>query len=70
MPLGQGHTGLGRYADGRGNNPLKLAQLPATDGAAPALAAIPVRLVRLGVADQFVTAGHPDGSYRRELLGI
>jgi anaerobic selenocysteine-containing dehydrogenase len=70
MPLGQGHTGLGRYADDRGRNPLQLAgPLEANDGA-PALAVIPVRLTRLGAAEQLVTAGHPEGSYRRELLGI
>jgi anaerobic selenocysteine-containing dehydrogenase len=70
IPFGQGHTGLGRYANDRGGNPLLLAGPLETAAGVPALAVIPVQLTRLGTTDQLVTAGHTDGSYRRELLGI
>jgi menaquinone reductase, molybdopterin-binding-like subunit len=37
MPLGQGHTGFGRWANRRGANPLQLLE-PLTDQATGALA--------------------------------
>jgi len=69
-PLGQGHQGLGRYADGRGVNPLRLSSQPETDGGIPFLATIPVQVRGLAQDGELVTAGHSEGSYRRELLGI
>jgi len=69
IPLGQGHSGLGRYADGRGGNPLGLVGAEEL-GSPPGLAAIPVALKGLGKDGELVTAGHPEGSYRRELLGV
>ncbi len=49
MPLGQGHSGLGRWADGRGVNPLRLLA-PLADGATGAMAygATRVALSRTG----------------------
>jgi len=69
IPLGQGHTALGRYAEGRGVNPLLLAGADLS-GSPPGMAVIPVALEGLGRPGGLVTAGHPDGSYQRELLGI
>jgi molybdopterin-containing oxidoreductase family iron-sulfur binding subunit len=37
VPLGQGHTGFGRWANGRGANPMQLLE-PVSDGATGALA--------------------------------
>ena len=71
IPLGQGHRGGGRYAKGRGVNPLELlvAQL---DGAPPAPCwnATRVRLARVSAEGGLVTAGHPEGSYRSDLIEI
>ena len=49
VPMGQGHRGLGRWAAGRGANPLDLVA-PATDAATGALAwaATRARLIPLG----------------------
>lgn len=70
MPLGQGHSGLGRYADKRGGNPLRLVPAAGATSSAPGLAVFPVTLERLPGDGQLVAAGHTAGSYRRELLGI
>jgi anaerobic selenocysteine-containing dehydrogenase len=49
MPLGQGHRQYGRYAQGRGANPLDLVgRLQVEDTSAPAWAATRVRIERLG----------------------
>ena len=49
MPLGQGHREYGRYAQGRGANPLDLVgRLQVEDTSAPAWAATRVRIERLG----------------------
>ena len=49
IPLGQGHAGFGRWADGRGVNPLNLLA-PLADAATGALAygSTRVRLTRTG----------------------
>jgi anaerobic selenocysteine-containing dehydrogenase len=49
MPLGQGHVGFGRWANGRGANPLELLA-PLSDSTTGALAygATRVRLTRTG----------------------
>ncbi|ABQ26951.1 molybdopterin-containing oxidoreductase family protein [Geotalea uraniireducens] len=71
IPLGQGHRGMGRYARGRGSNPLVLLAL-ITDGTEtrPAWHATRVRLTRISEKGELVTAGHPQGSYRSELIEI
>lgn len=71
IPLGQGHSGMGRYAKGRGANPLDLVALT-IDGAEPQPAwnATRVRITRISEKGELVTAGHPQGSYRSELIGI
>ena len=52
MPLGQGHREYGRYAQGRGANPLDLVgRLQVDDTSAPAWAATRVRIERLGPGD-------------------
>ena len=49
MPLGQGYREYGRYAQGRGANPLDLVgRLQVEDTSAPAWAATRVRIERLG----------------------
>ena len=49
MPLGAGHEDYGRYARGRGANPLDLVEPTRVSGtSAPAWAATRVRLERLG----------------------
>jgi len=69
IPLGQGHHGMGRYAAGRGGNPLTLL---VTDiegkGSQPAWNATRVRLTRISVQGELVTAGHQQGSFRSELI--
>jgi hypothetical protein len=69
IPLGQGHRGGGRYARGRGVNPLQLLAMN-IDGKSPQPAwhATRVRLVRISAQGDLVTAGNPQGSYRSELI--
>jgi anaerobic selenocysteine-containing dehydrogenase len=68
IPLGQGHKGAGRYATGRGVNPLELLVLP--EGSEQAWNATRVRVARISGKGNQVTAGHPQGSYRSDLIGI
>lgn len=71
IPIGQGHQGGGRYAAGRGANPLHLlADLRADRDDLPAWGGTRVRLRRLSANGGLVTAGHPEGSYRRDILGL
>jgi anaerobic selenocysteine-containing dehydrogenase len=60
MPLGQGHSGYGRYARGRGVNPLTLL-LPALDSVTGIVAsgATRVRIERTGIKGRLVTVEHP-----------
>lgn len=70
-PIGQGHQGMGRYADGRGANPLQLLAQPGDpQQQLPSWGATRVQIRRLSEASELVTAGHAEGSYRRELLGL
>ena len=71
IPLGQGYRDGGRYTKGRGVNPLSLVVL-AGEGAEPRPAwnATRVRLTRVSGEGNLVTAGHPEGSYRSELIEI
>jgi anaerobic selenocysteine-containing dehydrogenase len=70
MPLGQGHLDGGRYAKGRGVNPLRLLSLADTKGSQPAWYSTRVRIKRISDKGELVVAGHPQGSYRSELIGI
>ena len=71
IPIGQGHLGGGRYAKGRGVNPLALLVVN-LDGGAPSACwnATRVRVTRISGKAGLVTAGHPQGSYRSDLIGI
>jgi len=71
MPLGQGHREMGRYAKGRGANPLILVTM-SMEGTKPQPAwnATRVRIKRISDKGELVTAGHPQGSYRSELIEI
>ena len=71
IPLGQGHREMGRYAKGRGANPLQLLVLT-TKGTKPQPAwnATRVRVTRISDKGALVTAGHPEGSYRSDLIEI
>jgi anaerobic selenocysteine-containing dehydrogenase len=71
MPLGQGHKDMGRYAKGRGVNPLQLlAMTREGDKPLPAWNATRVRVKRISEKGELVTAGNPQGSYRSELIEI
>jgi anaerobic selenocysteine-containing dehydrogenase len=49
MPLGHGHVDFGRYATGRGANPMALVSGTPVDGVdAPAIGSMRVRVERLG----------------------
>ena len=69
IPLGQGHRGGGRYAKGRGVNPLTLLAMT-IEGTEPQPAwnATRVSLARISAKGELVTAGNPQGSYRSELI--
>ena len=71
IPMGQGHRDMGRYARGRGANPLQLLALT-TEGTKPQPAwnATRVRIKRISDKGELVTAGHPQGSYRSDLIEI
>jgi len=70
IPLGQGHKGGGRYARERGVNPLTLLALVEGDEQQPAWNATMVRVTRVSQKGNLVTAEHPQGSYRSDLVGI
>jgi anaerobic selenocysteine-containing dehydrogenase len=71
IPLGQGHRDMGRYAKGRGKNPLQLLALN-NEGPdpVPAWNATRVRVTRISDKGGLVTAGNPQGSFRSELIEI
>ena len=71
MPLGQGNRDSGRYAKERGVNPLQLL-VQVSDGVRPLPAwnATRVRVVRISEKGELVVTGHPQGSYRSDLIGI
>jgi anaerobic selenocysteine-containing dehydrogenase len=71
IPLGQGHRDMGRYAKGRGANPLQLLVMTMEGSAAQAAwNATRVRVARISEKGELVTAGHPQGSYRSDLIEI
>jgi len=71
VPLGQGHLDYGRYAANRGVNPLAIltAEQNEAEGL-PAWDSTRVQLRRVSADGGLVTAGHPEGSYRRDILGF
>jgi anaerobic selenocysteine-containing dehydrogenase len=71
IPLGQGYKDMGRYAKGRGANPLTLlAVIMQGTKPQPAWNATRVKIARISDKGGLVTAGDPKGSYRSELIGI
>jgi anaerobic selenocysteine-containing dehydrogenase len=71
IPLGQGHGDMGRYARGRGANPLQLlASAPEGGERQPAWNGTRVRVMRISNKGELVTAGHPEGSHRSDLIEI
>jgi anaerobic selenocysteine-containing dehydrogenase len=70
IPLGQGQQAGGRYAEGRGVNPLTLLKVLAGSENPAAWNATRVRVTHISKQGNLVTAGHPQGSYRGELIGI
>jgi anaerobic selenocysteine-containing dehydrogenase len=71
IPLGQGNRDMGRYAKGRGANPLTLlVVIMQGTNPQPAWNATRVKITRISDKGGLVTAGHPQGSYRSELIEI
>jgi len=71
IPLGQGHRGGGRWAAGRGANPLALLSLSeGKGGQQPAWSATMVKVGRVSDNGGLVTAGNEQGSFRSELIEI
>jgi anaerobic selenocysteine-containing dehydrogenase len=70
MPLGQGHLDGGRYAKGRGANPLHIIALVDNKVPHSAWNATRVRIKRISDKGVLVTTGNPQGSYRSELIEI
>lgn len=60
MPLGQGHTRYGKYANGRGENPITL--LPA--GETYALQATRVALAKTKLSTTLARTGNPEGQWK------
>jgi hypothetical protein len=69
--MGQGHEGMGRYAESRGANPLSLLSgMMDEENQLPAWGATRVRIRRISEKGELVVMGHPEGSYHGELLEI
>jgi anaerobic selenocysteine-containing dehydrogenase len=68
IPLGQGHTEYGRYAKGRGVNPLKILK-PVADAKTGELAmyATRVKVSKTGKQDIIIRLGHSDTQHGRRL---
>ena len=71
IPLGQGHSEMGRYAKGRGANPLQLLAMK-IEGRKPQPAwnATRVRVTRISEKGDMVVTGDPQGSFRSDLIEI
>jgi anaerobic selenocysteine-containing dehydrogenase len=71
IPLGQGHQDGGRYARGRGANPLQLLAMK-IEGTKPQPAwnATRVRVTRVSDKGELVVTGDPQGSFRSDLIEI
>jgi anaerobic selenocysteine-containing dehydrogenase len=71
IPVGQGHQAGGRYASGRRDNPLRLlADIRDELHDLPAWGATRIQLRQLKAPGRLVAAGHVEGSYRRDILGL
>lgn len=70
IPLGQGERAGGRYAQGRGINPLALLAPSMNHPTAGPWQATRVQVALAPGKTELVTAGHPEGSYRSDLIGI
>ncbi len=71
IPMGQGHQDRGRYAKGRGVNPLQLLAI-VDEGTKPQPAwnATRVRVIRISDKGDLVVTGNPEGSFRSDLIEI
>ncbi len=69
VPLGQGHVEYGRYAMGRGVNPLKILK-PATDAKTGEIAmyATRVRVTKTNKSEPIIRLGHSDTQHGRRLV--
>ncbi|NIQ11529.1 MAG: nitrate reductase, partial [Gammaproteobacteria bacterium] len=71
IPIGQGHENFGRYAAKRGVNPMQILNAEEDkEHSLPAWGATRVQLRQVSPDGKLVTSGHPEGSYRRDILGI
>lgn len=70
IPLGQGHQGDGRYANGRGINPLGLLAPLKGGSSLPPWGATRVGVKKIAGGGGLVTAENQQGSYHGELLGF
>jgi len=72
MPMGQGYRDLGRYAKGRGVNPLQLVVVNDGKGehANPAWNGTRVMVKRVSDKGDLVVYGNPQGSYRSDFIEI
>lgn len=68
VPLGQGHTEYGRYAKGRGVNPLKILK-PVTDAKTGELAmyATRIKITKTNKHETIIRLGHSDSQHGRRL---
>ncbi|HWS15886.1 MAG TPA: molybdopterin dinucleotide binding domain-containing protein, partial [Candidatus Methylomirabilis sp.] len=65
MPLGQGHSRYGKFANGRGENPFTL--LPAASGGAPGgflLQATRVSLAKTKLSTTLARTAHTEGQWK------
>lgn len=72
MPMGQGYKDQGRYAKGRGVNPLRLVAITDNKGKLthPAWNGTRVMIKRVSDKGDLVVYGDPQGSFRSDLIGI
>ena len=71
MPMGQGHRGMGRYAEGTGVNVLDLVDdVMDKENQVPAYGATRVRIRRISEQGGLVTSGHPEGSRSGHFIQI
>jgi len=70
IPCGRGSEAGGRYARGRGVNPMVIVADEVDDASdVVAKGATRVRLKKISSKGRLITAGHPGGSYRGDLIG-
>jgi anaerobic selenocysteine-containing dehydrogenase len=70
MPIGQGHSSFGRYAEGRGANPLQIVSAQTDAGAGDlAWAATRVKVTNTGERSQIVRTAGESRTLGRQILG-